>query len=49
MNPVSARLLSQQLIVPQFKDPAEVVAWFGAMQAQATKALISSNKVLFGW
>ncbi len=33
-NPVSLRLLSQQLAAPQFKDPAEVVAWFGAMQAQ---------------
>lgn len=39
MNPVSARLLSQQLIVPQFKDPAEVVAWFGAMQAQDYRAM----------
>ncbi|MBR6306792.1 MAG: AlkZ family DNA glycosylase [Bacteroidales bacterium] len=34
MNPVSSRLLSQQLICPQFNDPAEVVAWFGAIQAQ---------------
>lgn len=34
MNPVSVRLLSQQLAVPQFKEPAEVVSWFGAMQAQ---------------
>ena len=34
MNPVSSRLLSQQLAAPQFKDPADVVAWFGAMQAQ---------------
>ena len=39
MNPVSARLLSQQLICPQFKDPAEVVAWFGAMQAQDYKGM----------
>ena len=39
MNPVSARLLSQQLIVPQFKDPADVVAWFGAMQGQDYKAM----------
>ena len=39
MNPVSARLLSQQLIAPQFKDPAEVVSWFGAMQAQDYKGM----------
>ena len=34
MNPVSARLLSQQLICPQFASPHDVVAWMGAMQAQ---------------
>ncbi len=34
MNPVSARLLGQQLSAPRFKEPAEVVSWFGAMQAQ---------------
>ncbi len=34
MNPVSARLLGQQLSAPQFKEPAEVVSWFGALQAQ---------------
>ena len=34
MNPVSARLLSQQLICPQFTAPHDVVAWMGAMQAQ---------------
>ena len=39
MNPVSQRLLSQQLASPQFKDPAEVVSWFGAMQAQDYKAM----------
>ena len=39
MNPVSQRLLSQQLVSPQFKDPAEVVSWFGAMQAQDYKAM----------
>ncbi len=39
MNPVSARLLSQQLASPQFKDPAEVVSWFGAMQAQDPRAM----------
>ena len=33
-NPVSIRLLNQQLIVPQFKTPAEVVGHIGAMQAQ---------------
>ena len=34
MNPVSARLLSQQLICPQFTTPCQVVEWMGAMQAQ---------------
>ena len=34
MNPVAIRLLNQQLIVPQFSDPAEVVSYMGAMQAQ---------------
>lgn len=34
MNPVSARLLNQQLAAPQFSDPAAVVSWLGAVQAQ---------------
>ena len=34
MNPISARLLNQQLICPQFSTPHDVVAWMGAMQAQ---------------
>ena len=34
MNPVTARLLNQQLICPQFTAPHDVVAWLGAMQAQ---------------
>lgn len=34
MNPVSQRLLNQQLICPQFATPHEVVSWMGAMQAQ---------------
>ncbi len=34
MNPVSARLLNQQLICPQFTSPHDVVEWMGAMQAQ---------------
>ena len=39
VNPVSLRLLSQQLAAPQFKDPADVVEWFGAMQAQDYKGM----------
>ena len=39
MITVSQRLLSQQLISPQFKDPVEVVSWFGAMQAQDYKSM----------
>ena len=34
MNPVAIRLLNQQLIVPQFMTPSEVVSHMGAMQAQ---------------
>lgn len=34
MNPVSARLLAQQLICPQFSAPHEVVEWMGAIQGQ---------------
>ena len=34
MNPISIRLLNQQLIAPQFGRPAEVVNYMGAMQAQ---------------
>ena len=34
MNPISLRLLNQQLICQQFTTPAEVVAYMGAMQAQ---------------
>ncbi len=34
MNIPNLRLISQQLINPQFSKPQEVVAWMGAMQAQ---------------
>lgn len=34
MNPIAIRLLNQQLVAPQFNDPAEVVCSMGAMQAQ---------------
>lgn len=34
MNPISIRLLNQQLIAPQFSKPEDVVAHFGALQAQ---------------
>ena len=39
MNPVSQRLLSQQLICPQFSTPKEVVSWMGAVQAQDYKGM----------
>ena len=39
MNPVSQRLLSQQLICPQFATPQEVVNWMGAVQAQDHKGM----------
>ena len=34
MNPIALRLINQQLVVPQFKEPEEVVRYMGAMQAQ---------------
>ena len=34
INPVAIRLLNQQLVAPQFRDPAQVVSHMGAMQAQ---------------
>ena len=34
MNPVTSRLLNQQLADPQFRTPEEVVDYMGAMQAQ---------------
>lgn len=34
VNPVAIRLLNQQLVAPQFSDPAAVVSHMGAMQAQ---------------
>lgn len=34
MNPVNIRLLSQQLVAPQYTKPEDVVSHFGAMQAQ---------------
>lgn len=34
MNPISLRLLNQQLVAQQFDDPAQVVSHMGAMQAQ---------------
>ena len=34
MNPIAIRLLNQQLIVPQFDNPTDVVSYMGAMQAQ---------------
>ena len=39
MNPISQRLLSQQLICPQFDRPEEVVGWMGAVQAQDHKGM----------
>ena len=39
MNPVSRRLLSQQLVNPQYATPKEAVAWMGAMQAQDYKGM----------
>ena len=34
MNPIAIRLLNQQLVAPQYSDPADVVGYMGAVQAQ---------------
>ena len=34
MNPIAIRLLNQQLVSPQFTEPAQVVSHMGAIQAQ---------------
>ena len=34
MNPITIRLLNQQMIAPQYSTPEEVVSHFGAIQAQ---------------
>ena len=39
MNPISARLLGQQLICPQFTSPHDVVKWMGAVQGQEYKMM----------
>ena len=39
MNPISSRLLNQQLICPLFSTPHDVVEWMGAMQAQDYKMM----------
>ena len=39
MNPLTQRLLAQQLISPQFTSPHDVVAWMGLVQAQDYKMM----------
>lgn len=39
MNIPLIRLLNQQIMVPQFKTPAQVVSWMGAVQAQDATAM----------
>ena len=39
MNPISQRLLGQQLICPQFSTCKDVVDWMGAVQAQDQKGM----------
>ena len=34
MQPISMRLLNQQLVSPQFKSPGELLSYMCAMQAQ---------------
>ena len=53
MNPIAIRLLSQQLVAPQFSDPAEVVSYMCAMQAQEYRmmrwAVAKAIAVTKGW
>ena len=49
MNPIAIRLLSQQLVAPQFSDPAEVVSYMGAMQAQEYRMISSSRRPSSDW
>lgn len=39
MNPITSRLLNQQLIYPQFTTPHDVVEWMGIVQAQDYKMM----------
>lgn len=39
MNPISIHLLNQQLIVPQYSKPEDVVSHFDAMQAQECRMM----------
>ena len=39
MNPLSLRLLGQQLSCPEFSTPHDVVSWMGAMQGQDYRAM----------
>lgn len=38
MNPITHRLLNQQLASPQLSSPADIVSWMGAVQAQDIRA-----------
>ncbi len=42
------RLVSQQIAVPKFEQPEQVVAWMGAMQAQDLKERVKSALKLYG-
>ena len=44
MNPLSQRLLNQQLICPQLTTPYEVVSWMGGMQAQEDSLLFRAGE-----
>jgi hypothetical protein len=39
-NPISQRLLNQELICPQFNSTHDVVSWMGAMQTQEYKMML---------
>jgi hypothetical protein len=47
MNPIAIRLLNQQLIAPQYSNPAEVVSFMGAMQAQVYLTMIFFPPTMF--
>ena len=47
MNPITLRLLNQQLVASQFREPEEVVRYMGAMQAQEYRHRAHNNSGIF--
>ena len=43
MDIIAHRLYNQQLVTPQFRTPAEVVAWFGAVNQVVTRWVLTGQ------